>query len=1016
MARCTREHRHLVSALLAVPELLQRALLADQGPPLAGRALGRLVAHAHSLSAAGAPAACISSVTAGLVERTVTDADPLAVLAALGAAVRLQYHHHHLDQREAAAAAMSSAAAGELLAALRGRADVLDLADAALLALLSAGGNSPMQGNGCAAIRWLLGDVPSPAAWDDDCRAGAAFRIAGRMVVAIDGGGGGGGGGAGGGGASEAAGVGSGAGRTAGGADAAAIVAAAVAFNLPCHSTVAALGSVVEVTCSRPPQHLPLVQGLMAHGPFIEAVVARPDGALHLCNAFFAACNRGDEGVARALIQQGALVRAVAASPAAASAAVVPVLALQVASGHGHRGILRCMLADERYMAAVVAASGPEAGGGLEMVLGAAAARGDTATLRMLLACAPYMRAVLSKPGAASKLAVALRVARLNGHDGGGGSSSSSTATAMQALLGCEEVRAAVAREAPEMLAGAAASAGTYLDGLPLTPVARLEPALLQWADVVVLAVQAAALPALVLGGDGECGRALAGKVVVDITNPSLADIEAMLHAAGVSCGGGGGGSSPSPSSSSSGGAAATAAITITADSAYGGASWPAAAQPSGGSGSSAAAAADAKPITAGRRRAAATKAANANASGAHALTALLAAAAAASPSAGAAASPAAKPVTPPPRVVKALNNVSSYALINSDPLVDTVKTVAASDDVAAAEYAATLEGWHRTVFADWQMPTVVMTVTFILLEIFTAIRYNLYGKEPWDHMILWITNKAAGWAALWGMLYCYLPGLAVTLLQLATRRPSFRLWGWVQRWMDVRKQLGLLSLLLMLLHLAFSTYLFFPAYYSKLWGPVTTNLPGVVSAAAGAAAKFDKWGYATKTAAAVLPAAGNLGNATAAAAAAASPAVGVTGVQAITLKSRLTWQGESSMLIGILAGVTMCLTGLTSLPHITHRLNWSEWVLAQSWLGWFSFCCATAHTLILGITWWPQAKTAWPAGIPTITLLSTAPCVVVIAVKLLLALPPLSWALRKVRNGGWGRPSLLHAIYVKRA
>lgn len=43
-------------------------------------------------------------------------------------------------------------------------------------------------------------------------------------------------------------------------------------------------------------------------------------------------------------------------------------------------------------------------------------------------------------------------------------------------------------------------------------------------------------------------------------------------------------------------------------------------------------------------------------------------------------------------RVVKALNNVSAYALLNGDPLVDSIKTVAASDDVAAARCARVLQ------------------------------------------------------------------------------------------------------------------------------------------------------------------------------------------------------------------------------------------------------------------------------------------------------------------------------------
>ena len=38
------------------------------------------------------------------------------------------------------------------------------------------------------------------------------------------------------------------------------------------------------------------------------------------------------------------------------------------------------------------------------------------------------------------------------------------------------------------------------------------------------------------------------------------------------------------------------------------------------------------------------------------------------------------------PAVVKSLNNISAYSLLHSDPLVDVIKTVAASDCPEAAK------------------------------------------------------------------------------------------------------------------------------------------------------------------------------------------------------------------------------------------------------------------------------------------------------------------------------------------
>ncbi|KXZ48031.1 hypothetical protein GPECTOR_31g395 [Gonium pectorale] len=228
---------------------------------------------------------------------------------------------------------------------------------------------------------------------------------------------------------------------------------------------------------------------------------------------------------------------------------------------------------------------------------------------------------------------------------------------------------------------------------------------------------------------------------------------------------------------------------------------------------------------------------------------------------------------------------------------------------VPSLAFAAQMEGWHHGTFADWQMPTIVTGTMFMLLFIFSAIRYNHYDHTPWYQQAL--------------------------------------------------------------LHLTLSTYLFMPGYYSKLW---TTSV--VPALAFGPTAKVDKFGLAP---AASVPAKAvtlltSGGSATSAITSATAPSVLLKPVDAVALRSRPNWQGETSMLLGILAGV-----------------------------------CATEAPIK-----WPTAKYAWPAGNPTITLLSTGPCVIIIAAKLILVAPPVAWALRKSRSGSWGRPTGLCAIYAK--
>ncbi len=57
-------------------------------------------------------------------------------------------------------------------------------------------------------------------------------------------------------------------------------------------------------------------------------------------------------------------------------------------------------------------------------------------------------------------------------------------------------------------------------------------------------------------------------------------------------------------------------------------------------------------------------------------------------------------------------------------------------------------------------------------------------------------------------------------------------------------------------------------------------------------------------------------------------------------------------------------------------------------------------HVLLLGAPWWPNAKEDWPSMIPTITLMSTIPPMLLLLLKGLLVLPPASIILSRVRSG----------------
>uniref|UniRef100_A0A383WAI8 Pyrroline-5-carboxylate reductase catalytic N-terminal domain-containing protein n=1 Tax=Tetradesmus obliquus TaxID=3088 RepID=A0A383WAI8_TETOB len=392
--------------------------------------------------------------------------------------------------------------------------------------------------------------------------------------------------------------------------------------------------------------------------------------------------------------------------------------------------------------------------------------------------------------------------------------------------------------------------------------------------------------------------------------------------------------------------------------------------------------------------------------------------------------------------VVKSFSNLSAYTLIHGDPLTEHMKSVAASDShqaaqaaaelgramglemriVASLSYAATLEARQHSLLPAWQWPTWLMATTWLLVHTYSFIRYNYYGNAAWYTVILWITNKSIGWVSLWGMVYTYLPGVLVCWWQLLARRPVVRLPCWLKAWMDARKPLGLLSLFTMLLHLLFSTFLWMPSYYSKLWDKTdvavvpTINSTGLDAFGLIKGGKVppglqvifadDAYTYSTtnSTTMSTWPVSGPRKQTVAVAALNASHPLEMltTATNIITLRSKLNWIGESSTLLGIISGVLMGVIALTSMPSITPKMNWREWRLLQSRAGWLAVCTATVHVLLLGAPWWPAAKEDWPAMIPTITLMSTIPPMILLLLKGMLVLPPICIMLSRVRSGKW--------------
>ena len=101
---------------------------------------------------------------------------------------------------------------------------------------------------------------------------------------------------------------------------------------------------------------------------------------------------------------------------------------------------------------------------------------------------------------------------------------------------------------------------------------------------------------------------------------------------------------------------------------------------------------------------------------------------------------------------------------------------------------------------------------------------------------------------------------------------------------------------------------------------------------------------------------------------------------------------------------VLLVMVGIASLPSVSASLNWAEWRLIQSKIGILALFLAVAHVVAMGAPGW--AKGGWMKTFRSITFLSGFLPAVTVLLRVVLALPPISGHLKKIRHG-WERDSV---------
>jgi len=346
----------------------------------------------------------------------------------------------------------------------------------------------------------------------------------------------------------------------------------------------------------------------------------------------------------------------------------------------------------------------------------------------------------------------------------------------------------------------------------------------------------------------------------------------------------------------------------------------------------------------------------------------------------------------PESSVVKSFNVLSAYSL-ESGGMQGSKQVFVAGDDVFARDLvsgvvrgagftpvdlgclsaARTIEDIPVAVFPQWRVPfyihlsifTFIYILGFVKFQICWPITWSADGKflwHLWNHIPMDNTNKALAVHALTTLALCYLPGVLAGWLQIYRGTKYSRFPAWLDNWLKMRKQLGLLMLFAASIHACLSVAYMSPTYQGLVYGDPVEASAHVMEGAG--------WGPKTES----------LNRTT----------IKVFGTE------KMKWRGECFLMTGVFGFALVVLLGISSLPSVTATLSWKEFAFVQSGLGWTALVFLCAHDMFYG---WPYMNGP-SCGIPSSFQYALYIPFLTILMKLPMVLPPLSTHLARIRAG----------------
>ncbi|KAJ8389054.1 hypothetical protein AAFF_G00124510 [Aldrovandia affinis] len=261
-------------------------------------------------------------------------------------------------------------------------------------------------------------------------------------------------------------------------------------------------------------------------------------------------------------------------------------------------------------------------------------------------------------------------------------------------------------------------------------------------------------------------------------------------------------------------------------------------------------------------------------------------------------------------------------------------------------------------LFPLWRLPLKLASAIATAAFLYTLLRdvlqpYVSQGRNDCYKIPILVMNKTLPWTSLTLLALVYLPGVLAAFLQLHRGTKYSRFPAWLERWMSVRKQLGLLSFFLASLHAVYS--LCYPMRRSYRYKLLNWAYQQVKQG------KEDAW------------------------------------------VADDVWRMEIYVSLGIVGLAALALVAISSLPSVSDALNWREFQCIQRSLGYGALLLGTAHALVYGWRKWVEPKNFVWYTPPSFILATLLPGAVLLA-KGALLLPCLDRKLARIRRG-WERP-----------